>query len=286
MPILLSLGGLLAVVLGCHQRVSHPHLEKQVIRIRKAGQVIDCGGKDYAKGKITEIQVFADDVKIRNCVITGSIRTIGLGRVGESEKLRRSSYSQGHTKRAQANAPKNLLVDQVRFNLVGLPGVYLGAGTTFATVQRSIFEGRSNSFVIYLDAESAHNGIKANAFHVLTRREQIAVDGSAYNIIQDNVFHAVRLGGIYLYRNCGEGGTIRHQSSSYNRIINNKFPNSENGRLVMVNSRNGNRPYCDHDKGYPFGSSTDDRDLGVGNVIDGNEDPTRPPSHNDIIQNS
>ncbi|MFQ6540140.1 MULTISPECIES: hypothetical protein [Aphanothece] len=286
MPILLCLAVLLAVVLGCQQRASSPHLEKQVVRIRKAGMVIDCGGKDFAQGRITEIQVFADDVKIRNCVITGSVRTIGLGRVGESEDLRRSSYSQGHTRRAQAQAPKNLRVDRVRFNLVGLPGVYLGPGTTSASVTRSILAGQSNSFVIYLDAESAHNRIVGNTFRVQSQREQIAVDGSAYNIIQDNVFHAVRRGGIHLYRNCGEGGTIRHQSPSYNRIINNKFPNSENGRLVVVNSRSGNRRYCAQDKGYPYGSSADDRDRGVGNDLSGNEDPTRPPSRHDIINKS
>jgi hypothetical protein len=45
---------------------------------------IDCEGGAYNKGKVTELQILADNVTIKRCKINGGIRTIGLGHNGEA----------------------------------------------------------------------------------------------------------------------------------------------------------------------------------------------------------
>lgn len=119
--------------------------------------------------------------------------------------------------------------------------LYVGPGSTKVKVIDSYFKGESIGSSIYLDAESAMNVIKNNHFSVtqITKstnvkvlfwnfggeyaREVIAVDGSARNIIVNNVFNKADWGGVYLYRNCGEGGTIKHQAPRGNNISNNFF---------------------------------------------------------------
>ncbi len=51
----------------------------------------------------------------------------------------------------------------------------------------------------------------------------MAVDGSSWNTINNNRFASLRNGGIYLYRNCGEKGTIRITPPEHNTITNNSF---------------------------------------------------------------
>jgi hypothetical protein len=76
-------------------------------------------------------------------------------------------------------------------------------------------------------------------------------------------------GGIYLYRNCGEGGTVRHQPPQNNFIAGNTIDNT-GGYGIWLGSRNGGRFYCNDDKGFPFGSSQDDGDFADNNTIRGN----------------
>ncbi|MFM8789313.1 MAG: right-handed parallel beta-helix repeat-containing protein, partial [Chthoniobacterales bacterium] len=88
--------------------------------------------------------------------------------------------------------------------------------------------------------------------------------------IKGNRFIRASFGGIYLYRNCGEGGTVRHQTPGENRIENNTFnltalrPGSYG---IWLGSRQGRRTYCEADAGYPFGSSIDNRDFADDNVL-------------------
>ena len=98
------------------------------------------------------------------------------------------------------------------------------------------------------------------------------MDGSAENVISGNTFRVAWQGGIHLYRNCGEGGTIRHQTPSRNVITGNRFIYDVPLHLpaIDVGSREGRRLYCGEDDGYPFGSSLDDGDGATDNVVDGN----------------
>jgi len=90
----------------------------------------------------------------------------------------------------------------------------------------------------------------------------------------DNTFKQTTRGGIYLYRNCGEGGTVRHQSPQQNLIEKNTFNLQGLNRGhwgIWIGSRNGNRNYCEHDAGYPFGSSVDNGDFANNNTIRNNK---------------
>jgi len=101
----------------------------------------------------------------------------------------------------------------------------------------------------------------------------VAVDGSATNTIVGNRFLRVDHGGIYLYRNCGEGGTVRHQTPRGNVIENNFFNMrdlSSGSYGVWLGSRKGRRSYCEDDIGYTFGSSIDNRDFADHNTVRGN----------------
>lgn len=262
-------------------------LEYEIYKITKSNTTIDCNGKEFNKGKPTEIRIISSsgnqvqNVTIKNCKLNGSIRTVGMGLTGEAEELRKSSLSLGHTERAQAAAPKFVFIENVEINGIGRPHLYVGPGTTYLKVKNSKFFGSTSLGAIYLDAESGYNEISNNIFNVegtfrlsqFSTRETISVDGSADNVISDNVFRNVTGGGIYVYRNCGEGGTIRHQIPRNNLIAGNEFELKQlmfNDHAIILSSRNGNRDYCDADKGYDFGSSKSNLDFADFNVVEEN----------------
>ena len=233
-------------------------------------------------------------VTVRNCGITNGVRIYGLGRNGEAQAVRQSSMNKNHTAFAQAAAPSGIVLDNLRFtNSGGIP-LYISPGVTNVTLSNSRFTGTSSSVAIYLDAESGGAKIANNTFDLRTRkRELIAVDGSAHNTIAGNSFNSVSNGGIFVYRNCGEGGTIRHQAPQFNRIENNTFVMKNSRKpAVWLNSRNGNRSYCFTDPSHPFGSGLTSLDMAQYNVVENNKvvgggrntfrnnDPTNHLSHN------
>ena len=255
----------------------------EVYKVTKSGSVIDCQGKKFNEGKITEIRVSSPirDVTIKNCKLKGSIRVFGLGMNGEDENVKNSSYKAGHTERAQAAAPSNVLLSNLTIEGVQRIPLYLAPGVTKVTIENSKFIGNTLSTVIYLDAESAYNTIRNNTFSVKGNfslrqfriREVIAVDGSAYNQIIGNKFEEAVGGGVYLYRNCGEGGTVRHQPPQHNVIAGNNFNLTGlywGNYGVWLGSRNGNRDYCSADDGYEFGSSVNNGDFADYNTVRGN----------------
>ncbi|HAZ11527.1 MAG: hypothetical protein A2X86_14090 [Bdellovibrionales bacterium GWA2_49_15] len=224
------------------------------------------------------------DVIIKNCTIEGSVRIYGMAKNGEGDELRLSSYEAGHTARAQRNAPKNITLDNVVIIGRGTIPLYLSPGVTNSTLINSEIKGQGSSVAVYLDAESGHNTLKDNYIHLDTeKREQVALDGSAYNKIVGNRFAGLNNGGIYLYRNCGEGGTVRHQAPQHNQMINNVFYyNKYDGGnpAIWLGSRNGfwrkvgaffHLTYCHDDDGYDFGSSKSNRDYARYNVVAQNQ---------------
>ena len=270
----------LLLITSCKQE-TEPY---EVHKITKSNTRIDCKGKEFNNGKTTEIRVISDieNITIKNCKLKGSIRVYGLGMNGEDEKVKESSHKEGHTERAQAAAPSNVLISNMKIEGVNRIPVYLAPGVTRVTVENSEFIGTTDSTVIYLDAESAYNTIYNNTFDVSGNftlrqfriREVIAVDGSAHNTISGNKFKTAVGGGVYLYRNCGEGGTVRHQSPQHNLIENNDFNLSGlhiNNYGIWLGARNGNRLYCNADEGHKFGSSVNDRDFANNNIVKDNK---------------
>jgi hypothetical protein len=256
----------------------------EVHKITKSGTTIDCKGSEFNKGENTEIRVTGpiSNIVIKNCRLKGSIRVMGLGTNGEDENVKESSLKEGHTQRAQKAAPSNVLISNMVIEGVQRIPVYLSPGVTKTTIEGNRLIGSTDSTVVYLDAESGYNTIKNNIFNVegsftlrqFRIREVIAVDGSAHNAIIGNKFEKAIGGGVYLYRNCGEGGTIRHQAPQFNTISDNVFNLSGlhiNNYGIWLGARNGNRLYCDADKGYKFGSSVDDGDFADNNIVRDNK---------------
>jgi hypothetical protein len=243
----------------------------ETVKITKS---IDCAGKAYNQGKVTELQITASNVTIKRCKINGSIRTIGLGSNGEAKGVKESSTSLGHTARAQAAAPRNTKLYDLTITGHGRIPLYLGPGTTNASLVDSTINGRSDSVAIYLDAESASNILRNNSISIASPpREIIALDGSANNQLIGNTIAPASNGAIFLYRNCGEGGTVRHQAPQNNLIAGNTINLSGlswNNHGIWLGSRNGGRMYCSADDGFSFGSSKDNGDFANNNTLRNN----------------
>ena len=216
------------------------------------------------------------DVEISGCVVHGNVRLYGM--VADFDDLKASSRKVGHTARAQAAAPTRIKLSGL--TIVGYDGnmLFIGIGSTRVSVLNSRFIGKAGDAgsAIYLEAETSANELRGNEFDVKTgRREIIAVDGSANNVIAGNVFRRTENGAIFLYRNCGEGGVVRHQTPSGNKIDGNKFYASldldEDVPTIHVSSRKGGKSYCGQDKGFPFGSSSDDGSHAINNAVINNE---------------
>lgn len=209
------------------------------------------------------------DIRIANCTIHGAVRVWGMGADGSYDDLRASSRTADHVAKAQGSAPSHIELERVTIVGTGSIPLYVGPGVRRLSLTHSTLTGRSDATAVYLDAESAANRIENTTIAVTTQREAVAVDGSARNRITGNRFTLGGRGGIFLYRNCGERGVIRHQTPSDNQITDNAFSGAARLRpqLVVVGSREGRRAYCSADRGYPFGSSADDGDGATNNVV-------------------
>jgi hypothetical protein len=225
-----------------------------------------------------------ENITLKNFVIDkGSVRLFGLGINGEGPFVRESSRNPNHTEYCRMVAPKNITFDNLRITAQARIPFYVAPGCSKITLQNSVLDGVSESTTIYLDCESAENKIINNQLNTICAREVIAVDGSARNVIEENVFNHLRRGGVFLYRNSGEGGTIRHQPPIQNKIINNKF-NYDDTWLAWFESLIwpavwvGSRSHFirhfvrfrNDDKGFTFGSSINNNDLARDNIISGN----------------
>jgi parallel beta-helix repeat protein len=276
------------------------------------GLTVNCNGATLHGGKDTQnynkdmIEVKSkkigtrwerpENITIKNCNIIGSVRVWGMGKNGEAYDVKESSRREKkksraylHVTRVRNNAPKNIVFDNVTITGVGRNPLYFAPGVTYSKLINSEMKGKSDRVAIYLDAESAYNTIKNNYIHVVTKKDQwgrvpgvvnrgwplIAIDGSTRNKILNNKFSSLNHGGIYLYRNCGEGGTIRHTTPSRNLIINNIFyyKNYKGGKpAVYLGSRDygfkeRHPGHCDKDDGRPYGSSASEKDYARHNVV-------------------
>lgn len=246
----------------------------------------------------------AENILIKRCVIQGAVMVSGMAINGEDKSLTSSSRRQVHTERVRGNAPRGIVFSGNQFIGNGSIPIYFSPGVHDSMILDSKIGGFSRSVAIYLDAESGDNTIQGNQIETettlpqsatnkvrnlfydlfnqargasnapsLTGRELLAIDGSARNRIVGNRFSNLDNGGIFLYRNCGEGGNIRHQTPHGNQIVDNVFYYAKfDGRIpaIWLGSRNGNRSYCDLDHGYPLGSSHSDLDFATDNIVSRN----------------
>lgn len=188
-------------------------------------------------------------------------------------EMKSMSRTSNFVNTVRAQSPTNIRLDGVFISAMGTP-LYIYPGSTYVTVESSEITGAGDGPGIYLDHESAYNYIHNNYIHYASsNREQIAIDGSERNRIVDNYFLELDDGGIYLYRNCGERGVIRHTTPSYNEIVNNIFYYDEYtgpNPSIDIGSRNGTSTgagYCGDDQGWPYGSSVDNLDYAQYNTV-------------------
>ncbi len=234
-------------------------------------------------------------VTIRHCRVTGSVRIWGMAKNGQGleyddngklvNHYKNSSFKAGHPERARANAPAYITLERMTITGTGRNPVYFAPGVSYCKLLNSTLLGYSTAVALYLDAESTRNLIKDNQFHTETGnhaferwdRPLIAIDGSSYDTICNNYFSSLSHGGIYLYRNCGEGGVVRHSAPSHNHIINNIFYYNKydgDNPAIYLSSKNDDFTltgfgfgFCDDDEGYPFGSSVSNLDYARYNVV-------------------
>jgi parallel beta-helix repeat protein len=216
------------------------------------------------------------DVTIKNCNVLGAIRIHGMGKNGNDPDVRESSRTLEHVYTVRDNAPYNIVLDNLTITAKNRVQLYFAPGVHNSSLINSEVKGDSISVRIYLGAETYGNTIDGNILRGPgVGREIIAVDASSHNIITNNRLLNAPQGGIYLYRNCGESGTIRHTTPSHNEISNNEINCSYNVinwfAAVYLGSRDGNRGYCDDDKGYLYGSSVSDQDHARFNEVTGND---------------
>lgn len=180
----------------------------------------------------------------------------------------------------------------------GRVGIYFDDYVTDSTLSNSTVQ-QSYMSGIYLEHSSRNNRIinnriVNNGHESLGRgkREGLAVDSSANNLIEGNLFKGNGAGGVFLYKNCGEHyssgkSVIRWQHSDHNIIRNNTFTDEQIGIwLASRQSRDlsgfdcGNKPkdnsgqyfadYADNNilEGNKFiGTRVDIKDEGVGNRV-------------------
>lgn len=246
-----------------------------------AGATIDVSGNKSRMGR-TAIIVRSiqrkdgtwdapEGVTVRNCTIKGFMRVYGLDENANGPNMKESSRHPDHTEFAQAAAPKRTTFENLTILAPNGISLYVGPGSMWTKLVGSRLEGTTGGTAIYLDAESGRSTIKDNIFDVATKsRELIAIDGSTRNKILGNTFYNPVNGGIFAYRNCGEGGVIRHQTPNFNTISDNSFVYSSRDAkkpAVWLNSRNGKQRYCFIDPRYNFGSSKNSMDLAKKNVV-------------------
>jgi len=174
------------------------------------------------------------NIVIRNARVLGSIRIFGMGENGENSRVQASSLLPFHQERLRAQAPSNISLQELSIVGQGRNLVYFGPGVHHSELIDSQLSGYSTRVGVYLDAESFGNSLLRNIFDVRTEDgswlgfydrgwPQVALDGSSENVVSYNRFENIRNGGVYLYRNCGEGGTVRYATPSRNQIVNNHF---------------------------------------------------------------
>lgn len=214
------------------------------------------------------------DIKVQGCRIGGALRIVSMSNGGDDEPARKSSYRAGHAARARAAAPSDIELRNLVITARGWIPVYFSSGVTRAQLINSEINGKTSSVAIYLDSESADITIRGNHIHATTGREVLAIDGSERNLIVNNRFSHLKRGGIYLYRNCGERGTVRHIKPRFNQIINNVFDydrQNHGAPAIYIGSRDGWAPFCFLDRAHPIGSGLDNRDFAQFNVVMGNQ---------------
>ncbi len=182
--------------------------------------------------------ILVEGCGVRNFTKTGVLVTSGIPQ-GKLSSDRQVNYG---------NAPKGVVFKGLVVEGSGGVGVYFNDYVTGSQLKDSVIRG-SGGTGIYLEQatrniEIVNNLIEKNGVSNASpvRREGLAIDSSAGNLIKDNRFFSNAAGGVFLYKNCGEkysagNSVIRWQHSNNNTIVGNSFKDQPIG--VWLASRQG-----------------------------------------------
>jgi len=274
-------------VVNCHLILEPSDAIRRPLVFRgeqSSGVLMDCNGATVSVSDGDALRIRSEmgepvhDVTIRNCIINGSVRIWGLAINGNSPDLLESSRTLEHVSNVRDHAPYRVILEGLTITSHGRIPLYIAPGVHHSLVTNCEIDGASDSVLVYLDAETTANSFTENTLRAENiDREAIALDGSSFNTIENNSIWSAYAGGIFLYRNCGEGGVSRHSTPSVNRIIGNTIQ-CRYHRLdlrtdpgIWLGSRDGRRGYCGDDAGYPYGSSVSDYDFARWNVVSDND---------------
>lgn len=200
------------------------------------------------------------NVTIKNCTLRNYVRGIrvsfGISPASRSD-LKNNINVAALEERLRTLSPKNIRVENCKILSSHKDGLFVGRFVTDFVLDRSEIK-YTGAVGLYLDSGSQRNIIKNSTIsenghsdYSITKRERrkklandsregIAIDSSAHNTIENNVFTKNARGSILIYKNCNEHAqresqVPRYQSADNNLIQNNKFINEDIG--VWVASR-------------------------------------------------
>lgn len=179
------------------------------------------------------------NVTIKNCVIKNfGINGIWIGwGKPDAEKA-----AMGSRDFIYARTPQKTTIDHVAIDGSGRVGLYVDDYVKDTKITDSTVTGSAGTGV-YIEHSSMRTHIVSSSFsnNGLGKREQIAIDSSSENVIENSEFDTNGVGGVFLYKNCYEraasdsASVPRWMPSNNNIIRKNLFTGT--GTAVWVASR-------------------------------------------------
>lgn len=220
-----------------------PHcVYKEAVIITSSNTTLDCRGAVLEGDNERPFGILINskgkplsDVTVRNCKVLNFTHS----GIRITSDIAANKLSPNHEKNYR-RTPTRITLENVEVTGSGRVGIYFDDYVTHSTLSHSIVRDSYMSG-IYLEHSSRNNKVVDNQIidngherFGKGKREGLAVDSSAYNLIEGNRFESNGAGGVFLYKNCGEHfstgkSVIRWQHSDYNVIRNNTFVNEPVG---------------------------------------------------------
>lgn len=220
-----------------------PHcVYKEAVIITSSNTTLDCRGAVLEGDNKRPFGILINskgkplsDVTVRNCKVLNFTHS----GIRITSDIAANKLSPSHEENYR-RTPTRITLENVEVTGSGRVGIYFDDYVTHSTLSHSIVRDSYMSG-IYLEHSSRNNKIVDNQIinngherFGKGKREGLAVDSSAYNLIEGNRFESNGAGGVFLYKNCGEHfstgkSVIRWQHSDYNVIRNNTFVNEPVG---------------------------------------------------------
>lgn len=225
-----------------------PHcVYKEAVIITSSNTTLDCRGAVLEGDNQRPFGILINSkgkplsaVTVRNC----KVRNFTHSGIRITSDIAANKLSPNHEENYR-RTPTRITLENVEVTGSGRVGIYFDSYVTKSVLKDSLV-ANSGGAGIYLEQSSKNNRIIKNKIFKngtssdKPEREGLAIDSSAENTIERNEFSNNGLGGVFLYKNCGEKfstgkSVIRWQHSDNNFIKNNVFKNEKVG--VWVASR-------------------------------------------------